>query len=74
MQFVSDLHRHVTGPAFGGVEGHDADWMTILALHKVADQRLAVSVVRVGLAPAAANPAEVIQHEICVLVGPMRHN
>ena len=25
-QFVGELHRHVAGPALGGVERDDADW------------------------------------------------
>src|SRR5271166_1049528 len=32
-QFISDVHGHVTGPAFGGVEGDDADRLAVLAVH-----------------------------------------
>jgi hypothetical protein len=74
MQFVSDLHRHVTRPAFGGVEGHDADGMTVLALHKIADQRLTNSVFRAGLAPGAIELTEVLPRDVGVLVGPVGHN
>src|ERR1700756_133930 len=73
-QLVGDIHGHVTGPSFGGVEGHYADRMPILALHEVADQHLAVSVVCVGLAPEAAHMSVVLQHEICVVVSLVGHN
>jgi hypothetical protein len=73
-QLVGDIQGHVTGPALGGVERHDADGMTILVAHKVADQRFSVSVFRVGLAPTTPSPAEVIEHEIGVLIGPVGHN
>ncbi len=49
--------------------------MAILAFHEVADQRLAVGVLFVGLAPSAAkSSAKIVQHEICVLVGFPRHD
>src|SRR6516225_10112122 len=73
-QLLGDIHGHVTGPAFGGVEGHNADRMTILALHEVADQRLAVSLVHVGLTPSASKRAIILQHEIGVLVGRVGNN
>src|SRR6185437_7071851 len=73
-QFVGDIFGHVTGPPFGGVEGDDADRMTVQAFHQVADQRLSISAFGVGLPPAASDPAELIQHEIGILVRRMGHN
>ena len=62
---------HVAAPAFDHIELHDADQMPILPFRKVANQRLATSVVRVGLAPAAACRTEVLQYEIGVVLVPM---
>src|SRR4029077_18677254 len=46
---IADVAR----PALSGI-GDDAHRMAILAFHEVADQRLAVGVLFVGLAPSAA--------------------
>jgi len=73
-QLVGNVHRHIAGPAFGGVEGDDADGLTVLAVDQLADQRIPVSSFRVGLSPGAPDAAEIIQHKVSVLIGPMGHN
>jgi len=55
-QFVGDLHGDITGPAFCGIEGDDADWLIVLARQQVADHRLAVGGLFGGLPPSPTDP------------------
>src|SRR5262249_49954380 len=64
-----DLFGNVARPAFGGVEGHDPNRFLILPVEQVFDQRLAVSIHFVGLAPDPAENAQMVQYEIDVAVG-----
>src|SRR5690349_21063521 len=74
-QLVGDVHGHVTRPALGRVEGNNADWMAIVPVHEVADQRLAISAIGVGFAPGATDPVpEVVEDKVGVLVGPIGHD
>ena len=74
-QFIGDVDGHVTGPALGGVEGHNARWMRVLAVDQIADQRLAVGRIGVGLALGASQHAtEVIEDKVGVLLRPMGRN
>jgi len=68
------MHRHIAGPAFGGVEGDDADGIPKQAVDQLADQRIPVRSFHVGLSPGAPDAAEVIQHKVSVLIGPMGHD
>jgi hypothetical protein len=69
---VGHIGGHIPAPAFNGIEGDDANRLAVLAREQIADQGLAVSGVLVGLAPRAPDPAKVIQHEVTILLRPMR--
>jgi hypothetical protein len=53
-QFVGNVHGYFSAPSFGDVEGDDADRIAELALHQIAEQRLAVSGAFVSLAPRSS--------------------
>src|SRR5690242_445347 len=73
-QLVGNIHRHIARPAFGGVEGDDANGMPVLAVDQLADQRIPISAFRVGFSPGAPDTAEVIQHQVSVLIGLLGHD
>jgi hypothetical protein len=54
-----DIHGHITGPAFGGVEGGDPYRMFVVAREQIADQCLAIGPFDVGLAPAAPKTTKI---------------
>jgi hypothetical protein len=64
--FIRDVHGHITGPSLGCIEGDDADRVVELTLYQIADHRLAVSSMLVGLSPRPPDPAKVFQHEVSV--------
>src|SRR4029077_19998855 len=70
-QFVGNVDGYISAPSFSDIEGDNADRGAELALHQIADQRLAVSGVFVGLAPCSSDPAKVIQHEVSILPRPV---
>ena len=66
-QLVGDVLGDVARPALGGVEGDDAQRIAILAIDQVADQRLPIRSVWVGLWLGLAKPgSEVFKHQIGV--------
>jgi hypothetical protein len=62
-QLVGNIHGYVTGPAFGGIEGDDADRIFILPVEQVSDQRRAISSRFVGL--RCGSKAEKLDASIC---------
>ena len=72
--FIRDIHGHVTGPTFSGVEGDDAD--RLLYSH---DSRLRITVSRSAASTFVSRHAfpirpKFIQHEIGVLLEPEGRN
>src|SRR4029077_2613158 len=73
-QFVGNVDGYISAPSFSDIEGDDADRVAELALHQIADQRLAVSAVFVSLAPRSSELTKVFQHKVSVLLWPMGRN
>jgi hypothetical protein len=67
-QFVGNVDGYISAPSFSDIEGDDADRVVELALHQIADKRLAISGILVSLAPRSAEAAKIIQHEVSVLI------
>jgi hypothetical protein len=63
-QLVGNIHGYVTGPAFGGIEGDDADRIFILPVEQVSDQRRAISSRFIGLTPCPTERAKIVQHYV----------
>src|SRR5882757_9741693 len=59
-QLVGNIDRDVARPALGGVEGDNADGVTILVFHETAHQRLPVSALLICFAPSAPEPAKIV--------------
>jgi hypothetical protein len=60
--------RNVARPAFGSVEGDDADWITESAVEQVGDHRFKIGVFDVDLAPGASDRPEVVEHQAGVAI------
>src|SRR5207245_7240524 len=59
-QLIGNIDRDVARPALGGIEGNDPHRMAKLVFQETADQRLAVGVFLVYLAPSAPEPAKIV--------------
>jgi hypothetical protein len=66
---VGDLYRHVAAPSFSRIERNDAHRAFILPFEDIADHRGAARRIFVRHAPSPAERAEVVQHNIGVVIG-----
>ena len=65
MQIFSDLGGDIAGPALGGIEGDDANRITVLAGQQVPDDRFVIRCFRLDLAPnPAESTTEIVHHQI----------
>lgn len=71
-QRVGDLLRYIARPALGRIERDHADWCVVLAVQQGADDGRSVARFFIGLAPASAEPAEVVEDEVDVAVDDLR--
>src|SRR5262249_51219212 len=73
-KFAGYIVGDIARPASRGVERHYPHRIFILTVEQVFNQRLAVSIRFVGLAPDPAENAEMVQYEIDVAVGILGHD
>jgi hypothetical protein len=73
-KLLGNIGRHVTRPAFPRVEAKDADRVIVLSVQQVLDYRFQIGALIVGFPPDAAEPAEIVDHEIDILTVAVWHD
>jgi hypothetical protein len=61
-QLIGDIHRYVSGPAFGGVEGDYTNRTFVLTVEQVSDQRCPPGSRFVGFTPGPSEMAKIDQN------------
>jgi hypothetical protein len=66
--FVGNIFRCIARPALIYIETDDAHRVCILAAEQIADDGLKIGRLDIGLAPCKAEPAEITNYQINVLI------
>jgi hypothetical protein len=69
-QLDRDVGGNIARPALDGIEGENAYRVFVLALEQVHDHDLEVGCLTVGFAPDPAKPAQVVHHQVDIMVIP----
>ncbi|WP_407166406.1 hypothetical protein [Bradyrhizobium sp. ORS 111] len=67
-ELVGNILGDIARPSFGGVEGHNADRVAVLVVHQTPDQGFAIGALFIRFAPGAAKSAEIVQHQVGIMV------
>jgi hypothetical protein len=67
-KLLGDVLGDITRPALGAVEADDLDRAVILAGEQIGDDGLEIGRLVVGFTPDAAQPAQIVHHEVDVTV------